>query len=57
MQLAIYLLALKGAEVDGKKIEQVAGAFYLPIEVDADGEKFVHKAKGLFDGKFAEVDG
>lgn len=53
MQLAIYLLALKGADVDGQRIEEVVGAFYLPIDVDADGEKFVHKAKGLFDGKFA----
>ncbi|MCK5564213.1 MAG: exodeoxyribonuclease V subunit gamma [Planctomycetes bacterium] len=54
MQLAIYLLALKGADVNGQRIEEVAGAFYLPIEANADGEKFVHKAKGLFDGKFAD---
>ncbi len=54
MQLAIYLLALKGADVNGQRIEEAAGAFYLPIEADADGEKFVHKAKGLFDGKFAD---
>lgn len=54
MQLAIYLIALKGADIDGERIEQIAGAFYLPIETQADGEKFVHKAKGLFDGQFAD---
>jgi ATP-dependent helicase/nuclease subunit B len=65
MQLAIYMLAISGAKLDSGKIEAVAGAFYIPIETApskgsiADlkhhADKFTHKAKGIFDGQFADA--
>ena len=67
MQLPIYMLAVKTVEVDGEKIEDVAGAFYLPVQVKHDdgdletfdkGEgKFKYKAYGIFDGdRYEELD-
>ena len=65
MQLAIYMLAISGAKLTSGKIEAVAGAFYLPIEsepskgsiADLKGiaDKFTRKAKGIFDGQFADA--
>jgi ATP-dependent helicase/nuclease subunit B len=65
MQLAIYMLAVSGAKLASGKIEAVAGAFYIPIETApskgsiADlkhhADKFTHKAKGIFDGQFANA--
>jgi len=55
MQLAIYMLALAGSRIAGQKIESIAGAFYLPIEAELSKqpEKFTRKAKGIFNGRFA----
>jgi ATP-dependent helicase/nuclease subunit B len=63
-QLAVYMLAVSGAEVEGKKIDRVAGAFYLPVEAklgsatlsgfEKEGEKFRYKAKGIFEGGLYE---
>jgi ATP-dependent helicase/nuclease subunit B len=65
MQLAIYMLALTGAEIDDTKINYVAGAFYLPVEPAPPKRtvndlkqlpaKFNYKAKGIFNGQFAGV--
>ncbi|MEJ2701785.1 MAG: exodeoxyribonuclease V subunit gamma [Sedimentisphaerales bacterium] len=60
MQLPIYMLAVRGTL--GAKIDKVAGAFYVPIEVspkratlleaaDETG-RFSRKAKGIFNGNF-----
>lgn len=63
MQLGVYLLALENSLVGGKKIDAVAGAFFMPVEVppasagissiDSEIAKFAYKAKGLLDGRFA----
>ncbi len=63
MQLAVYLLAVVEMKIDGKKIDSVAGAFFVPVEVapgkGAIGDlqsakaKFGRKARGIFDGSFA----
>jgi len=62
MQLPIYMLAVRDA-TGPKKSENVVGAFFMPIEVGAESttidelpkvlEGFRHKAKGIFDGRFA----
>jgi ATP-dependent helicase/nuclease subunit B len=63
MQLAVYMLAV-GKSGGG----EVVGAFYIPVEASAErgtlegaikgGERFLHKAKGIFNGEFAsELDG
>ena len=65
IQLVLYMLALVGGGVvGGKKIDTVAGAFYLPIEAPVSKgsfndsgiakEKFNYKAKGIFNGVFAK---
>ncbi|HUT31620.1 MAG TPA: PD-(D/E)XK nuclease family protein [Sedimentisphaerales bacterium] len=61
MQLAIYMLAVRNTPAG---YEQVAGAFYMPVEVSPDKgtleklssetEGFAHKARGIFNGEFAE---
>ncbi len=63
MQLAVYMLALAGAQIGPRSIEAVAGAFYIPIEaapakgkisnLEQQADKFAHKAKGIFNGQFA----
>ena len=60
MQLPIYILAVRNSAHSGA--QQVAGAFYMPVEAKVEGafldeiskkaEKFRHKANGLFDGRF-----
>lgn len=60
MQLAIYLLALKDGKIAGKKIDSLAGAFYLPVEAKLESgsisevteaeDKFGYKARGLLNG-------
>jgi len=66
MQLPIYILA--AANADKKICDEVAGAFYIPVEVPpkkADynhlqnsDEKFQRKAKGLFNGEYyRQLDG
>ena len=61
LQLAMYLLALRHQAIENRPIEQVAGAFYLPVEeslktdlkkLDDDTSAAV-KARGLFNGQFA----
>jgi len=62
MQLPIYMLAVRNAA--GAKTQNVAGAFYMPVETKVEGtvldeipkkiEKFHHKANGIFDGEFAQ---
>jgi ATP-dependent helicase/nuclease subunit B len=63
MQLVIYMLAVRNAGERGD-FGEVVGAFYVPVEASAKQtaleevtermEKFNYKAKGLFDGRFAE---
>ena len=63
MQLPVYILAATGAS--GSDIEQVAGAFYLPVEVNpksGDLSKLGEgpagsgrKARGILDGSLAEL--
>ncbi|HEG42832.1 MAG TPA: hypothetical protein ENH94_02170, partial [Phycisphaerales bacterium] len=60
-QLAVYMLAISEGNVDGEKIDRIAGAFYLPVEaklacatlgnLEKEGEKFGYKAKGIFEGE------
>ncbi|MHC4124253.1 MAG: PD-(D/E)XK nuclease family protein [Planctomycetota bacterium] len=57
MQLAIYMLA-----VEGSALGEIVGAFYMPIErnaektvlskVEINKQKFGYKAKGIFNGEF-----
>jgi ATP-dependent helicase/nuclease subunit B len=59
MQLPIYMLAVRNAI--GSKIRNVAGAFYIPVEVSPEkttldeipkkAEKFAYKAHGIFNGE------
>lgn len=66
MQLPLYMLAVRNAA--GSKTKDVAGAFYMPVEVgpqratlDEISKKtdtFNYKAKGIFNGRFAQqIDG
>jgi len=66
IQLPLYMLAVRNAA--GSEIQQVAGAFYMPVEVAPEKttldeipkkiEKFAYKAHGIFNGKFArQIDG
>ncbi len=58
IQLPLYMLAVRNAA--GSKIKQVAGAFYMPVEVSPEKttideitkktEKFAYKAHGIFNG-------
>ncbi len=62
MQLVIYLLAAKDAQIDGKGPLEPIGAFYLPItsypektelsKIEAKSKEYRRKARGLFDGQF-----
>jgi ATP-dependent helicase/nuclease subunit B len=63
IQLAVYMLAVRNAA--GKFADDIAGAFYMPIEVgtenvelgkSADNNlKFAHKARGVFNGDYASL--
>ena len=63
MQLPLYMLAVRNAA--GSKTKNVAGAFYLPVEVgpqratlDEISKKtdtFNYKAKGIFNGRFFQL--
>ena len=58
MQLAVYMLAVGKSDTG-----EVVGAFYVPVEASAErgtldgtlkvSEKFLHRAKGIFNGGFA----
>jgi len=64
MQLPIYMLACRNASDLLLKIGEVAGAFYMPVEVSPTAttldelpkktEGFDYKAKGIFNGEFSE---
>ena len=61
IQLAVYMLAVRNAA--GKFADDIAGAFYLPIEVGPENvelgktidnnPKFTHKARGIFNGDYS----
>ncbi|MHC4467165.1 MAG: PD-(D/E)XK nuclease family protein [Planctomycetota bacterium] len=63
MQLPIYLLAVKNSTSGKPDIENIAGAFYIPVETGSEPitldklkthtPKFDYKAKGIFNGQFA----
>jgi len=63
MQLPLYMLAIRNAA--GSKTKNVAGAFYMPVEVspqratlDEISKKtdiFNYKAKGIFNGRFSQL--
>jgi len=60
MQLPLYMLAVRSAS--SSKTKDVAGAFYMPVEVSPKKttidelpkktEKFAYKANGIFNGEF-----
>lgn len=62
MQLPIYMLAIR--DTSGAGTKNIAGAFYMPIEVSPPKttlgklsekiDSFDYKAKGIFDGRFAQ---
>jgi ATP-dependent helicase/nuclease subunit B len=62
MQLPIYILAVRNCTES--KARNAVGAFYIPVEVPpasatldkltATEDRFGHKAKGIFDGAFAD---
>jgi len=62
MQLPIYMLAVRNTSSSKCKIQDVAGAFYMPVEVSPARttldelskrtEGFDYKAKGIFNGEF-----
>jgi len=61
IQLAVYMLAIRNA--GGKFADEIAGAFYIPIEARPKNlelrktaentDKFDHKARGIFNGDYA----
>lgn len=61
IQLAVYMLAVQNAA--GKISDDIAGAFYMPIEVGPENvelgksidnnPKFARKARGIFNGDYA----
>jgi len=63
IQLPIYMLAVRNASNPQYRVQDVAGAFNMPVEVSPAiaaidelterGEKFRYKAKGIFNGEFA----
>ncbi|MHC4461308.1 MAG: PD-(D/E)XK nuclease family protein [Planctomycetota bacterium] len=63
MQLPIYMLAVRNASNSQCKVQNVAGAFYMPVEVtptrgtleeiSEKTESFAYKAKGILNGTFA----
>ncbi|UCC22603.1 MAG: exodeoxyribonuclease V subunit gamma [Planctomycetota bacterium] len=64
MQLGIYMLAVRNASERQYKVNKVAGAFFMPVEVSATkttleglaetAESFGYKARGIFNGEFWE---
>ncbi|MBW8035112.1 MAG: hypothetical protein FVQ79_05635 [Planctomycetes bacterium] len=62
MQMPIYMLAAKNLTNNGKPIDAIAGAFYLPVEsppqtasltnLENPNTKFRRKAKGILNGTF-----
>jgi ATP-dependent helicase/nuclease subunit B len=62
MQLPIYMLAVRNTSTQEYKVQDVAGAFYMPVEVSPTtanfdelikkAEQFNYKAKGIFNGEF-----
>ena len=65
MQLPLYILAIGKADSSKLDVSQIAGAFYIPIEVSPSSatqvktkqqkdETFNHKGRGIFNGEFAQ---
>ncbi len=64
MQLPIYMLAVKNTNDTQYKTQDVVGAFYIPVETEIKStaidelpektDKFYYKAKGIFNGDFAQ---
>jgi len=64
MQLPIYMLAVRNASERQCKVDKVAGAFFMPVEVSPmkttleglteAAESFGYKARGIFDGAFSQ---
>ena len=65
IQLPLYMLAVRNAA--GSKINNIAGAFYMPVEVSPEKttldeipkmtEKYIYKAHGIFNGElFRQLD-
>ncbi len=62
MQLPIYMLAVRAAGESQCKMQDVVGAFYMPVEaglekvgldkLSNEAEGFNHKAKGIFNGEY-----
>ena len=64
MQLPLYMLAVGNSSDSQFKIQNVVGAFYMPVEVSSAAtaieemshrtEDFNYKARGIFNGEFSE---
>ena len=64
MQLPLYMLAVGNSSGSQFKVQGIAGAFYMPVEVSPTKttlkdlsektESFNYKAKGIFNGEFFE---
>jgi ATP-dependent helicase/nuclease subunit B len=62
IQLPVYMLAVRNAGGAKKFADDIAGAFYIPVEVGTEpialsklnegAKEFYHKAMGIFDGGF-----
>jgi len=65
VQMPLYLLAVRKAIGKTFGIDDLAGAFYLPVKVsygksslagaDKNSDKFSYKSKGLFNGRYAQA--
>jgi ATP-dependent helicase/nuclease subunit B len=64
MQLPIYLLAVRNSTGSKHNFHDAVGAFFIPVETPIEtialdelarrADKFQHKAKGIFNGEFAQ---
>jgi len=62
IQLAVYMLAILKSSGSKTLADEIAGAFYIPIEISPadtalsrlieNNNKFSHKAKGVFNGEY-----
>lgn len=61
LQLAVYLLALRHQTIENRPVENIAGAFYIPLEQSLEtklnkleeDKKPAVKARGIFNGQYA----
>ncbi len=64
IQLPVYMLAVQDVSINEIKVDDIAGAFFIPIEspppsssldnIELAAEKYSRKAYGIFDGQFCD---